>query len=481
MSDTYLPLFLRLWKSLVLMQITIDSGRKARLRDYPFESESYLWKKIGFQQNNPLTDFRESGALGLENLVFFSTNYPKEIKRMLIISADVYPFAIVGLNITHMMAKLFGFPSSSSGDYDPEILGDTPYWILCDDPRIFSKLYGFAFLLMDCILIHSKLPITEFESCLKELKRLFVLVVYDCKELSYQNLAESFKNLHMKLEVFYSKYNCLLRTKFGTMFQMSDLENDIANSSTPLLKESHSSDLDRSSSYSHHIPEYLPTDNRTELDLLRSMSLTSESITKMLPIGKTPRSPELEARDDEDSTLEESLLEIPYEDYQPDRILLDDYFANKLMQELPESCQGYNLKLIYKLSIDGSNLETFYNKNEGYSKSLVIIKDDGGALFGCFAPAQWLVNLRYYGNGECFVFQLKPKFQIFRWTKKNSFFMYSSTTNIGVGGGSCSAFYLDGNLDGGSAGDSDTFDCGIIASSDFFQCIDMETWVFEMK
>lgn len=61
---------------------------------------------------------------------------------------------------------------------------------------------------------------------------------------------------------------------------------------------------------------------------------------------------------------------------------------------------------------------------------LILIK-----IFGGFASQSWSIQSRYYGTGESFLFTLKPKSQIYKWTKKNSFFMYSTSSFISFGGG----------------------------------------------
>ena len=35
------------------------------------------WKKLGFQNGNPRTDFRSAGILGVRNLTYFGSNYPE--------------------------------------------------------------------------------------------------------------------------------------------------------------------------------------------------------------------------------------------------------------------------------------------------------------------------------------------------------------------------------------------------------------------
>lgn len=66
---------------------------------------SKQWADIGFQGDDPKTDFRGMGILGLLNLVYFSENYTKEAHQILSRSNHPqfgYSYAIVGINLTEM-------------------------------------------------------------------------------------------------------------------------------------------------------------------------------------------------------------------------------------------------------------------------------------------------------------------------------------------------------------------------------------------
>ncbi|KAJ8388271.1 hypothetical protein AAFF_G00135320 [Aldrovandia affinis] len=67
------------------------------------------WGDIGFQGDDPKTDFRGMGMLGLTNLVFFSEKYTDVARRVL--SHSIHPklgysYAIVGINLTEMAYSL---------------------------------------------------------------------------------------------------------------------------------------------------------------------------------------------------------------------------------------------------------------------------------------------------------------------------------------------------------------------------------------
>lgn len=66
---------------------------------------SKQWQDIGFQGDDPKTDFRGMGLLGLENLLFFAEEFKGPASHVLSHSLHPnygYAFAIVGINITSM-------------------------------------------------------------------------------------------------------------------------------------------------------------------------------------------------------------------------------------------------------------------------------------------------------------------------------------------------------------------------------------------
>lgn len=67
------------------------------------------WQDIGFQGEDPKTDFRGMGILGLHNLIYFAKQFGTAAKHILSHSHHPkfgYSFAIVGINLTHMAYRL---------------------------------------------------------------------------------------------------------------------------------------------------------------------------------------------------------------------------------------------------------------------------------------------------------------------------------------------------------------------------------------
>lgn len=79
------------------------------------------WCDIGFQGDDPRTDFRGMGMLGLTNLLYFSKHYTTEARQILAHSIHPklgYSYAIVGINLTEMAYSLLKNGSLKSHFYN---------------------------------------------------------------------------------------------------------------------------------------------------------------------------------------------------------------------------------------------------------------------------------------------------------------------------------------------------------------------------
>jgi hypothetical protein len=76
----------------------------------PYIRISKQWGGIGFQGNDPKTDFRGMGMLGLENLLFLARKFTMVAKHILSNSHHPkyeYSMAIVSINLSHLALRLF--------------------------------------------------------------------------------------------------------------------------------------------------------------------------------------------------------------------------------------------------------------------------------------------------------------------------------------------------------------------------------------
>lgn len=77
-----------------------------------FQRESIQWRLLGFQKPDPVADLKNSGILPLLNISYFCQQYASEAKAMIAAQKENkksnYPFAIVCINITLLLADLLG-------------------------------------------------------------------------------------------------------------------------------------------------------------------------------------------------------------------------------------------------------------------------------------------------------------------------------------------------------------------------------------
>ncbi|EZA55699.1 hypothetical protein DMN91_002233 [Ooceraea biroi] len=118
------------------------------------------WQEIGFQGDDPKTDFRGMGMLGLENLVYFAQEYPSTATHVLSHSHHPrygYAFAIVGINLTSMALRLLRDGSAQTHVYNSSKTLPTI--------RAFHQFYCYLFYEFDGFWIESRPSnIMEFSS-----------------------------------------------------------------------------------------------------------------------------------------------------------------------------------------------------------------------------------------------------------------------------------------------------------------------------
>jgi hypothetical protein len=118
------------------------------------------WQDIGFQGDDPKTDFRGMGMLGLENLLYFATEYKPASSHVLAHSHHPkygYAFAVVGINLTSMAYGLLKDGSAKTHVFN--VSYSLP------NIRIFHQIYCYLFYEFDKFWMEEKpRDIMEFAS-----------------------------------------------------------------------------------------------------------------------------------------------------------------------------------------------------------------------------------------------------------------------------------------------------------------------------
>jgi len=149
---------------------------------------SNAWKDLGFQGDDPKTDFRGMGMLGLENLLYFAKNCSGTALHVLSHSHHPnygYSLAIVGINLTHMSYTLWKDGAAKTHIYN-----------LCHKPNIyqpdmnhFHRFYCYLFFEFD------KFWLAEKPASIMEFSRV-------------RNLFEK------QIRSVLSDYSCILKLNF---------------------------------------------------------------------------------------------------------------------------------------------------------------------------------------------------------------------------------------------------------------------------
>mmetsp|Transcript_1171 Transcript_1171/g.4130 ORF Transcript_1171/g.4130 Transcript_1171/m.4130 type:complete len:629 (+) Transcript_1171:203-2089(+) len=154
-----------------------------------------------------------------------------------------------------------------------------------------------------------------------------------------------------------------------------------------------------------------------------------------------------------------------------------DEQALLLTSALPPRLQVARWECLYSTQSSGISLQTLYRScTKGKSPCVLVIKDMAGAVFGAFTNERWKVHQRYFGNGECFVFQLHPRKRKYAWTGDNNYLMFGQADSLAIGGGGHYAIFIDGELLYGHSGPCDTFGNGILSTETEFQVAGLEVW-----
>lgn len=172
-----------LWNHLIRADNEHSDDSKAFPSEFAHEIDgesnmvSGRWSHIGFQGEDPGTDFRGMGLLGLIQLEYLSKK-PKKLARDLLkrslTETSGYPFAIVGINITYHLLHLYRDGYIKHLYYDTgDISFKNPQYTL-KAFKILNDLYVELFLRFDCFWHDSK-PETILE--FKGLMEKFVSVV----------------------------------------------------------------------------------------------------------------------------------------------------------------------------------------------------------------------------------------------------------------------------------------------------------------
>ena len=103
---------------------------------------TYWVERLGFQQPDPVTDFRSGGVLSLAMMVYMVESQPKICQRFFFGDASVLPFGITCINVTDMISKFLMLAKST--DKMDALLSQKPFWKMFGDPNAILAVQELA-------------------------------------------------------------------------------------------------------------------------------------------------------------------------------------------------------------------------------------------------------------------------------------------------------------------------------------------------
>eukprot|EP00164_Ancoracysta_twista_P003439 GFYU01004587.1.p1 GENE.GFYU01004587.1~~GFYU01004587.1.p1 ORF type:complete len:726 (-),score=167.55 GFYU01004587.1:157-2334(-) len=162
----------------------------------------------------------------------------------------------------------------------------------------------------------------------------------------------------------------------------------------------------------------------------------------------------------------------------PSRLFTDDDIPH-MLPHLPPRLRLCDWELRYSIVLHGCSLQTFYAKIKSQGPILLALEDEHHHVFGAFFSEEIAPGPHYVGDGECFVFKLRPEMKFYHWTSSNQFFVLAQEQSLAVGSGGSPALWLDHDLEYGASGKCETFGSESLASAKDFKCRLIEAWSFK--
>ncbi|XP_013380634.1 ELMO domain-containing protein 2 isoform X1 [Lingula anatina] len=155
-------------------EMLLELWRKL-MPDVPLQSRyNRQWGDIGFQGDDPMTDFRGMGLLGLQNLLYFATQHNSTARQVLSHSHHPqygYSFAIVGINLTGVAHQLLISGALKTHFYN----------VVQGKPKLdhFHQVYCYLFHEFDKFWLAEKPHIMEFNKVKAKFAKRIVMHLKD--------------------------------------------------------------------------------------------------------------------------------------------------------------------------------------------------------------------------------------------------------------------------------------------------------------
>ena len=163
------------------------------------------WKDYGFQGNDPRTDFRGGGTMGLKMFLGFAQNYTGVVQRMIDPTDDFFA-AISSINITGYLMRYFHLAHYLEYEKDKSVIcsrmGLKNFCaILSKDNEAFRKFHDLLFedlfdLWKDLKVKQKGVTIADFNVCMDEVRRKMDVAINKEYYKTFSNFKGEYKEIN---------------------------------------------------------------------------------------------------------------------------------------------------------------------------------------------------------------------------------------------------------------------------------------------
>ena len=295
--------------------------------------------------------------------------------------------------------------------------------------------------------------------------------IFETKDLStLQSLFHSDSSLWQDMTVFDEIFKACLKLNIKKLDSSKNSEHH------PTLAHISSDDLLNSSShyrYQRGLPKFIT-------------SLVSKPSNKVSSTASN-------------NTSQDSIKKQPTDLLATSTVIQSDYWI-ALWSWIPPNKRLDSIELVFTTREHGTHISTLYRLTQGIAPMILIIETMEGSIFGAYLSQKWIheseTRGEFYGNGETFVFTLKPFAKLYPWIGRlendaqtpsqnvNSYstnlFVQSRDNSLIIGGGSGNALVLQETLVKGETDHCKTFENGPLTGTKAktFEILTVEVFAF---
>ncbi|KAF4525523.1 hypothetical protein B566_EDAN014909 [Ephemera danica] len=141
-------------------------------------------------------------------------------------------------------------------------------------------------------------------------------------------------------------------------------------------------------------------------------------------------------------------------------------------------------RFLFSSSVHGESFSKMLGNVLAKGATLIIVKDKDGHVFGGFATESWNLKPQFVGSENCFLFNLRPKMNIYYPTGYNDHFQYlnvqQQTMPNGLGMGGVMEYFglfLDSSYGTGKCGETcTTYQSPLMSGNKEFEIAHLEVW-----